>query len=458
MASYKAYYRAKLSAILPDKTHKAATNSKGSPTETSIECLPGLSGRTVRCLRNGGILTAGQLSKTPAKNLHVLRGYGTTTHREVCLSLKRHGLPVPGEHRAASNSTDLQSTDSRSDSSPTSPSSPLLNLELPEIILKRAAAIPIEELTRNLDSRAQKVLRSTKCKTLLDVTLLTAKQLLSLNKCGPKTIIEIKIAALEKLLQLESDQHQEEPGQLDVPLREATTTVKTAPDLTAEPPSWTSAIEATAAGLRKYVEELLETLDTRSAQVIMGRYGLWEGEKNTLEHVAAEMGVSKERVRQLQSVGEFRIRRMAKVSIPQIFPRFGKAIFDNYLMDHHGMATEQELLEEGVAAWGDEARRSIEFLQTVDDTTIQLMLSGYQKSDEGIIFQDTEIAAIFTATLVGIKTTLENKEKHLSPEECISLTAQALAGIKPGFIRRCAEVSPDAASYIGLRKMYLRLR
>ncbi len=70
-----------------------------------------------------------------------------------------------------------------------------------------------------------------------------------------------------------------------------------------------------AAILQSYMErlrELIEQLNKQEQTVITLRFGLKGGLKRSLESVGQEMGLSRERVRQIESVAKQRIRRFAK--------------------------------------------------------------------------------------------------------------------------------------------------
>lgn len=55
--------------------------------------------------------------------------------------------------------------------------------------------------------------------------------------------------------------------------------------------------------------ELLD-LDDRSAHVLRMRTGMWDGQLYGLQEVGEEIGVSRERVRQIQSQGLYLIRQV----------------------------------------------------------------------------------------------------------------------------------------------------
>jgi RNA polymerase primary sigma factor len=55
---------------------------------------------------------------------------------------------------------------------------------------------------------------------------------------------------------------------------------------------------------------LMKTLSAREANILRARFGLDGGPQKTLEEVAEQCGVTRERVRQLQNVALRKLRRM----------------------------------------------------------------------------------------------------------------------------------------------------
>lgn len=67
------------------------------------------------------------------------------------------------------------------------------------------------------------------------------------------------------------------------------------------------------AGLdRDRIEDLLSHLDDRSAGIMRSRYGFLDGREHTLTEVAAEFGLSRERIRQLEIQSLGRLRELAR--------------------------------------------------------------------------------------------------------------------------------------------------
>jgi RNA polymerase sigma factor (sigma-70 family) len=100
-----------------------------------------------------------------------------------------------------------------------------------------------------------------------------------------------------------------EPISLDSPLSsEATATVA---DLITDPSSVSPADAAAAAMLPDEVAKLLEVLNERDRQVIVLRYGLDQGVPCTLDEIGRHLGVSRERVRQMEARAMALLRKPA---------------------------------------------------------------------------------------------------------------------------------------------------
>src|SRR3984893_11793299 len=69
--------------------------------------------------------------------------------------------------------------------------------------------------------------------------------------------------------------------------------------------------------LRAKVSDLLEVLDDRERKIIFQRFGLDGGKPKTLEEVGKKLGVTRERIRQLQNIAMAKLRRaLAKKEKP----------------------------------------------------------------------------------------------------------------------------------------------
>jgi RNA polymerase primary sigma factor len=67
--------------------------------------------------------------------------------------------------------------------------------------------------------------------------------------------------------------------------------------------------------LREQVSELMERLPEREAYILKLRYGLQDGRVHTLEEVGKEIGVTRERVRQLEAQALNRLRHSSALML-----------------------------------------------------------------------------------------------------------------------------------------------
>lgn len=63
-------------------------------------------------------------------------------------------------------------------------------------------------------------------------------------------------------------------------------------------------------GTKAFVDEMLSRLPERQRNVIADRYGLWDGIAETLQDIGDKLGVTRERIRQIEEKGLLRIRRV----------------------------------------------------------------------------------------------------------------------------------------------------
>ena len=64
------------------------------------------------------------------------------------------------------------------------------------------------------------------------------------------------------------------------------------------------------------VAQLLAKLDDRERRILVGRHGIGGGDAKTLLQLGKELGITKERVRQIESVAHDKLRRLARTEEP----------------------------------------------------------------------------------------------------------------------------------------------
>jgi RNA polymerase primary sigma factor len=99
---------------------------------------------------------------------------------------------------------------------------------------------------------------------------------------------------------------------LDTPLNEATSDATVA-DLLPDEVSPSPEEELLNEAQRKGIERILSTLDDREADVIKWRFGLFDGIEYTLSEIGKKLGISRERVRQIEGDALRKLRHPRRI-------------------------------------------------------------------------------------------------------------------------------------------------
>lgn len=109
---------------------------------------------------------------------------------------------------------------------------------------------------------------------------------------------------------------------------------------------------------QKFCSNLLEGIPTRTRNIISRRYGLDTGERETLESIGGDLGVTRERVRQIEESGLKMIRPKIK-NYAKVFQGL-----EDYIKNNGGLKKESVILNE----FGKEKNKScVYFLLTLDN-------------------------------------------------------------------------------------------
>jgi len=176
---------------------------------------------------------------------------------------------------------------------------------------------------------------------------------------------------------------------------------------------------------QKICLDLLQDLPQRQKEIILRRFGLKEGQRETLESIGQDLGITRERVRQIEEDGFLKLE--PKISKYQNIFQF----FWQYLKKYNGLRRETTFLEE---VGGKIEQPQIYFLLTIGKNFERIKENADFHSlwtiDQDSFFKAKEAINFLLKKLAEIK-------KPLSSEE-ISLF--------------CSFEKPALESYLGISK------
>ena len=145
---------------------------------------------------------------------------------------------------------------------------------------------------------------------------------------------------------------------------------------------------------QKTCQELLEDLPEREKEVISRRFGLNGGEKETLGAIGQNLGITRERVRQIEKAGLLRIKPKIK-NYQKVFQ-----FFSQYLKRYGGLRKEEILLSD---LGGKKYQAQVYFLLTISD--------NFKRFGENEDFHS--FWALDSYSLNSVKKTIETLFKKL---------------------------------------------
>lgn len=290
-------------------------------------------------------------------------------------------------------------------------------------------ATDVSEL--GLSVRALNVAQRLGWRTALDAALAPVELVLKLKNAGRLTLAELR----SKLVEV--------PKSLD------------ALPVSSEPEA-----------IRRGVDEMLRYLGEKASFVVAERFGVWDGSSETLEDIGGVLGVTRERVRQIEVKAIRRLqnspwRRWARRTVLLIH----RDLFDPQLTtDYFGILRPEDIrsLFAGdnlsVSASEDVRVRTLAlmFLGRVSDTALTDYEAGFVKDSEGRLFVSEALLQRFQAIEDALRSILLAKGRPVPIEEtCLALRKYGL-WIEPAELERYAELSNtigmDWTNCLGLRR------
>jgi len=197
-------------------------------------------------------------------------------------------------------------------------------------------------------------------------------------------------------------------------------------------------------GTKSFVDQMLSRLFERQRSVVIDRYGLWDGIAETLQDIGDKLGVTRERIRQIEDKGLKRLRRVNS----RVIDKFVLSKIRTYVGSQNdnilGILSKDEIAN----AFADdctshEAMLAVTFLQ---DVNASLFAKQLFEAEPGVYCHDKESLSKYKALLEAIERALHNHQKPI-PEE--RLYAELTKDEKPlsddqrTLLKRLLQISPS---------------
>ena len=208
------------------------------------------------------------------------------------------------------------------------------------------------------------------------------------------------------------------------------------------------------AGTKALIENMLARLPERQQGVIADRYGLWDGIAETLQDIGDKLGVTRERIRQIEATG---LRRLRRVFGHQAVKDFVLQKLSIYLASEPDKTCGILSEDEAAAALADdcsaeEAALAASFLQDLDAPGQSVFARHLIEVEPGIYCTENGVAAECRVLLELIESTLQQHQKPLSERRLYDDLANRSAGpLTPRQVARIGRLLAISPSVMRLR-------
>jgi len=383
-------------------------------------------------LKSRGI---GQLSELlQARRLGQLKGLPAGQRQQLEIALQPY---LELWRRSLGRGTNrLGSADAAAESGGSGPSSEsILGRELTEAEEELLRRLPVAELT--LPVRAKGLVVTFGWNTALDLAAAPLQAVRRQRNCGVRTIIGLQravLGAIERLEEVEAS-----AGNADIP---------------AQPEA-----------VRRFVGEIIESLPERRGFVLRERFGLWHGTRETLEDIGYALGVTRERVRQIENraLVELRQSKWKRRSLDVLKRLREDLLAGAFSPNRWGILTEEEV----DAVFDSERHSSSEEPQKLQAIALGFLSKvfwsdsdgdddWFVKTAEGRVFASDEIAERYRNTEARVRSLLIARGRPLPLTEAVKELGRYEIKVTTEELERFCEVSNsiglDWTDSVGLRR------
>jgi hypothetical protein len=201
--------------------------------------------------------------------------------------------------------------------------------------------------------------------------------------------------------------------------------------------------KASPAGTKALVERSLSALEPRMRSVICERFGLWEGLPVTLQEIGNRLGLTRERVRQIEVAGMSRLRAGLPARLENILQAKVKASKVLRQSDTLRVLAERELREAVADDCADyEASGAISLLQELWCPEESLCQRCFIQAEDHVFALTKEEAKKYRALVNKVERRLLRAGGAISKEELASGRLARSAGCTASDLARVIQVSP----------------
>jgi hypothetical protein len=170
------------------------------------------------------------------------------------------------------------------------------------------------------------------------------------------------------------------------------------------------------AHIKEFLNEMLSILPERQRSVLADRYGLWDGIAETLQDIGDKLGLTRERIRQIEANGLKRIRRRYKyAAIRRYILEKIRSYIEADKVNGCGIISEDEAVSAlAIECTAEEVELALAFLQDIDTSGRTVFAHNLIEIGSGVYCIDEGIAGAYHEMLRTIELTLKAKEKPLT--------------------------------------------
>jgi RNA polymerase sigma factor (sigma-70 family) len=199
--------------------------------------------------------------------------------------------------------------------------------------------------------------------------------------------------------------------------------------------------------LKILVDYLLTELPERKKTIITSRFGLWNGAERSLKDIGEELGLTRERVRQIERSARDDLNTLPKrAMVVRSSIKLCKEVVVPYLLDRWGIAGEAELLGKILELKGSSTINEIcnNFISNVFFEGKPFFIVVLTDCEDGVFALNKKIGVAYDEIVYWSSHYLRDQGLPQSLESIISYLQEKepfLNTVERGFFRRCLTLS-----------------